>query len=320
MAPRKASTKTAIDPVTLAAAALKAIKTAADYYRVHNTTESETFKIAWSQLSNAEQNRIDSLVTDNEVDIHVVANELSACGSKIQLEAVKAEYGDVAVKIAWKLLPQVERDRIKTLCNNEHQSVEETPQPVTEESSVHKVEPQQTKRSLFDISQEMHSSSDELEVRLDSTDDPDEQIQLIELWLQQNAGVQSEMLERVNAYLWVIRKQKAQAEYRATEGKRLKELAEHSENLAKRLENQLLQFMDAHNLGKLETKDFKVSPRHASTEPLIVNEDFSIDQVPEEFIVVSKTINRKLTKEAIKAGQQLPFAVLGTKSRYLYIR
>lgn len=166
----------------------------------------------------------------------------------------------------------------------------------------------------------MHQAVDELEAKLDGIDAPDDQAQMIDLWLQESAGLQNEMNERVNAYLWVIRKQKHLAEYRNTEGKRLRELAEQSESLAKRLEKHLLQFMDSHNLGKLETKDFKVSSRHASQEPLIVDEDFPIDQVPEEFVLVSRAVNRKLVKEHIQAGNQLPFASLGIKSRYLYVR
>ncbi len=128
----------------------------------------------------------------------------------------------------------------------------------------------------------MHQSADELEAKLDATDDPNEQATLIELWLQESTRLRDEMNERVNSYLHVIKRQKALAEYRASKGKRLRKLAEQSENLAKRLEGQLLNFMDSHNLGKLETKDFKVSPRHASQEPVIVNEDFPIEQVPEE--------------------------------------
>jgi len=54
-----------------------------------------------------------------------IANELSACATKIQLESVKAEYGEVLSRQAWRLLPQHERDQIRLFCNEqeEHREV-----------------------------------------------------------------------------------------------------------------------------------------------------------------------------------------------------
>jgi len=332
MALRKTSKPETIDAVQVCTLAFKQVKCAADYNRIGTANTPETLTAAWNLLTELEQQRITDIVNNNaQPDPQALADELIACGSALELKRVKSEYGD-AVKEAWKLLPQSERDRIKTLCDNgQRQSTEETPQPVIEQPTSYQVEAppqpveptqptQPTKRSLYAISTDLYQAADELEAKLDTTDDPEEQATLIDLWLQASSGVQAEMLERVNAYLWVLRKQKQLAEYRMGEGKRLRELAEQSENLAKRLEEQLLNFMDAHSLGKLETKDFKVSPRHASSEPLVVDEAYPLNQVPEEFVVVSRAVNRKLAKEAIKAGQQLPFATLGTKTRYLYIR
>jgi len=309
MALRKTSKPDDIDPMKVCTLALKQVKCVADYNRIGTANSPETLTSAWSLLTELEQQRITDIVNNNaQPDPQALADELMACGTALELKRIKAEYGDVAVKTAWKLLSAAERERIKQL----YSESQPEPQPQSEPTK-------QPKRALYVISQDMHQSADELEAKLDGIDDQNKQASLINLWLQESAGLQDEMNERVNSYLWVIRKQKQLAEYRAVEGKRLRELAEQSENLAKRLEGQLLNFMDSHNLNKLETKDFKVSPRHASQEPLIVDEDFPLDQVPEEFVVVSRVVNRKLVKEAIKGGQQLPFATLGTKTRYLYI-
>lgn len=316
-----ARTQKKIDPVMFAAHALKQVKSKSDYCRIVAANKSTDIEAAWASLSPEDQERITNLCNNAPpTELNAIAQEIIACGTFIQLQAVKASHGEDVTRSAWKLISMDERRRLKALCDQGHQQQAMEPQPVTEQPALYQVSPQPPKRSLHEISLDMHQSSDDLEAKLDAIDDPDEQAQLIDLWLQQNAGTKDEMLERVNAYIWVIRKQKQMAEYRATEGKRLQKLAEQSENLAKRLEGHLLNFMDAHNLGKLETAHFKVSPRHASTEPLIVDESYPLAQVPDEFIVVSKTINRKLAKEAIKAGQQLPFATLGNKSRYLYIR
>jgi len=308
MASRKSTKPETINPTQVCTLALKQVKCAADYNRIGTANSPETLTSAWSLLAESEQQRITDIINNNiQPNPQALVDELIACESALELKRVKSEYGDL-VKQAWKLLSQPERERIKQLCS------ESQPEPQPQSEPI-----KQPKRALYVISQDLHQSTDELEAKLDDIDDPNEQATLINLWLQESAGLQGEMNERVNSYLWVIRQQKQRAEYRAAEGKRLRELAEQSEKLAKRLEGQLLNFMDSHNLSKLETKDFKVSPRHASQEPLLVDEDFPLDQVPDEFVVVSRVVNRKLVKEAIKGGQQLPFATLGTKTRYLYI-
>jgi len=57
-----------------------------------------------------------------------IANELSACATKIQLESVKAEYGEVLSRQAWRLLPQHERDQIRLFCNEQEEHRDEVVQ------------------------------------------------------------------------------------------------------------------------------------------------------------------------------------------------
>ena len=116
MAPRKT---TKIDPVAVTAAALRACKCAADYHTVEVSTERDVLQAAWGRLSETDQAILTIMVNTNEQpEPQVLALELAACGTLLQLQAIKANYGDVAVKGAWKLLPKDERDRLTYICKN----------------------------------------------------------------------------------------------------------------------------------------------------------------------------------------------------------
>jgi hypothetical protein len=130
MASRKTSTKNNfLDPISLCHGALKAVKVAADYHRLGNTTEPATLLAAWNKLSESEQQRIIQIVNCNaQPDTQGIANELSACATKIQLESVKAEYGEVLSRQAWRLLPQHERDQIRLFCNEQEEHRDEVVQ------------------------------------------------------------------------------------------------------------------------------------------------------------------------------------------------
>lgn len=149
MTTRKSSRTATLDPVKVCALALKQVKSASDYHRIGNANAPETLTAAWEHLTSEDQTRIINIVnSDTPADPQSIADELAACGTKIQLEAVKAHYGELAVKQAWKLLSSVERDRIKSLCDNA-EKVEVS--PVTENPTLYKVEPapsKLTKRNL----------------------------------------------------------------------------------------------------------------------------------------------------------------------------
>lgn len=317
MATRKTSTKTAtIDPVALTTAALKAIKTADDYYRVHNTTESDVFKTAWDSLTNTEQNRIDVLILDNEVDIHLISNKLSACSSKIQLEAVKAEYGELAVRTAWKLLSQQERDRIKALCNNEHQSVEETPQPVTETPTIYNVDSptQHPRRSLFNISEDL----ERLNELLDEVGDDTQQQELIQQWFEQ---LGEERDKKLDGYAALITEMTARAAVRKAEGQRLNELAASDESRARLLKDRLKVFFETHNLKTVETSRYKLQiQRNGGKAPLILDESVPANRLPEQFQRVSINPDTVEIREALERGEHLNFAALGERGTSLRIK
>ena len=186
MASRKTSTASSIDSIAVIAIALKRVKTKAEYNRVAAVNTQADLEVAWARLSAEDQKRIHELCSEiPEPGLQVIALALSSCGTLLlELQAVKAEHGSDVNKQSWKLPPSAERDRLTNICKNEPQ-----PQPVEE--------PKPAKRSLYAISHDIcDQSADELEAKLDATDDPEEQATLIELWLQESAGLRDEMNER----------------------------------------------------------------------------------------------------------------------------
>jgi len=174
-----------LDPISLCHGALKAVKVAADYHRLGNTTEPATLLAAWNKLSESEQQRIIQIVNCNAQPDTGIANELSACATKIQLESVKAEYGEVLSRQAWRLLHN-ERDQIRLFCNEQEEHRDEVVQAQIGDfkgngqeegqrqrvrNPLYKAEPQpqsrsaiQPKRTLFNISEDLERLNDLLRV------------------------------------------------------------------------------------------------------------------------------------------------------------
>lgn len=116
MTTRKTAT---LDPTKICTLALRQVKSASDYHQIGNTNPNEILTAAWNTLSEADQQRITNIINnDVPTNPQLIADELAASGSKIQLEAVKAHYGELLIKQAWRLLSTRERTRIKALCDN----------------------------------------------------------------------------------------------------------------------------------------------------------------------------------------------------------
>lgn len=301
--PRK-TTKTSIDPISLAHAALKNVKTAADYNRISNTTEPQVLTEAWNTLAESEQQRITQIVnTETQPSPQAIALELAACETLIQLQAVKAHYGETLIKSAWKLLLQKERDRLKEICQPQTQA-KPTEKPATT---------QQTKRTLFNISDDL----EKLNELLDEASDDEEQQELIAQWLEQ---LGEERDRKLDSYAALIAEMQARAEVRKAEAKRMLELAASDENRAKLLKDRLKCFFEKHQLKIMETARYKLSVAKNSTRPLIINPDIAIAQLPEEYKKVSVELDTAAVREALKQGVSLSFATLGEAGSHIRIK
>lgn len=315
--PRK-STKTNIDPISLCCAALNAVKVAADYNRISCFTEPEVLTQAWNRLGESEQQRITQIVNaDNHLDPQVIAAELLACETVIELLAVKSQYGEPLVKAAWKLLSAEERDRLKAICqpltHSKPKADVETPLEEEQQQEFQQVEPQKPKRTLFNISDDL----EKLNELLDEIGDDTQQQELIQEWFEQ---LGEERDRKLDAYAALIAEMQTRAEVRKAEAKRMLELATSDESRAKILKDKLKWFFEKHQLKTLETARYKLSVAKNSTRPLIVNPNAAIAQLPEEYKKVSVELDTAAVREALKQGVELSFAHLGEAGTHIRIR
>lgn len=247
-----------------------------------------------------------------------------ACGTLIQLQAIKASYGDVAVKGAWKLLPKDERDRLTAICQN--QPKEEVP-PVTEQpdgaytqqlteqwSQEQELLQPQPKRTLFSISDDLQHLND----LLDEVGDDSQQQELIAQWFE---TLGEERDRKLDGYAALISEMTARAEVRKAEGRRLMELAATDENRAKLLKERLKSFFQLHDLKTINTDRYRLSlAKNGGKAPLILDDSIPVTQLPERFQKVSIDADTTAIREALDAGESLEWARLGERGTSLRIK
>lgn len=328
MAPRKTATKTAtLDPVKVCSLALKQVKSASDYHQIGVANSPETLTAAWEYLAQEDQTRIINIVNnDTPADPKTIASELMACGTLIQLQAIKVSYGDIAVKTAWKLLPQDERDRIKSLCDN---GQKEEVQPVTEQSESagaytqdlteqwsqqqEQLQPQH-KRTLFGISEDLQQLND----LLDKVGDDSQQQELINQWFE---TLGEERDRKLDGYAALISEMQARADVRKAEAKRMQDLAAVDEYRARLLKERLKHFFQLHDLKTVDTARYRLSlAKNGGKQPLILDDSIPVTQLPEQFQKVSIDADTAKIREALEAGESLPFAHLAERGTSLRIK
>ncbi len=293
MATRKT---TKIDPVAVTAAALRACKCAADYHTVEGATDSDTMNEAWATLNGIERTRLTEIINKAvKPKPQDIADELAACGTLIQLQAIKSAYGDVAVRTAWKLLSKPERDRLTAICQSQPQ---EEVQPVTE----------QPKRTLFSISDDLQHLND----LLDEVGDDAQQQELIAQWFE---TLGEERDRKLDGYAALISEMQTRADVRKAEARRMQELASTDENRARLLKDRLKWFFETHNITKVETSRYKLQlQRNGGKAPLILDESVPVTQLPEQFQKISVDADTAAIREVLERGEHLNFAHLGERS------
>lgn len=312
MAPHTTSKKAVtIDPVKVCVLALKQIKSSGDYHQIGSVNPAEVLATAWGQLTAQEQQKITGIVnTDTPTDAKTIADELMACGTRIELKSVKGHYGELMIKQAWKLLPQDERDHLTSICKNE---ITEDLQPVTEEPAVYKLETQ-PRRSLFNISDDLERLND----LLDEVGDDSQQQQLINDWL---VTLGDERDQKLDNYSAMIVEMTTRAAARKAEAQRLMELAATDENRAKLLRDRLKCFFQLHDLKTVDTARYRLSlAKNGGKPPLVLDESVPAAKLPEQFQRVSIDSDTTAIREALERGEHLNFAHLGERGTNLKIK
>lgn len=105
---------------------------------------------------------------------------------------------------------------------------------------------------------------------------------------------------KVNAIAGFLRETELTAENAEIESKRLSEIAKFYTHRAERIRQSMKYAMEAHGIEKIETDKFRVSFR--KSESVEVDD---VEQLPEQFVVIKKSADKKAIKEALKSGDTL---------------
>lgn len=326
MVTRKLSAKpNQIDSTKVCTLALKQVKCAADYHQIGSVNSTEVLTAAWEQLTTDEQERIADLINSKvQPDPQVLADELMACGTALELKWIKAEYGDVAVKAAWKLLPQSERDRIKAICEGEPQPTQE-PQPEsvveTPEASC-QVErtPQSSTRkpTLIELSADLK----QLDSLLD-TIDADIPVNLqtaVDELLAQREATHEVLLEKLDNYCGLIQSRLMWAAARKAEADRLAKLAESDIKAVEFLKGRLKTHLEVTEQQKLRTKRFNIALCANGGKAPLRFDNTPPEQMPERFKRLIVEPDKEALRTALEAGEELIFADLAERESHLRIK
>lgn len=151
---------------------------------------------------------------------------------------------------------------------------------------------------------------------------PDEQAAEIHHWFTELLEAKEDERDRkIDNYCALIAETEARAAARKLEAKRIADRARKDENRAKHLKAKLQNFFECHELTSLETGRYQVRlSKNGGKLPVILEEAYSVLDLDEEFVQVSKSPNLGAIREALEAGQELDFAHLGERGKCLRIK
>ena len=323
MATRISTKHNHIDPVKVCILALKHIKCAADYHRIGNANSTEIMTAAWGQLHLDEQQRLTKLInSDTQLDPQILVDELTACGVALELKRIKAEYGEIAVKAAWKLLPQFERDRIKAICESEPDQTQALqPEPIIENPEAHQFQqpkPSTRKPTLIELSAELEQINSLLET-IEGDIPVDLQTSVDELLAQRESTTEA-LIEKLDNYCALIQSRLMWASARKAEADRLAKLAESDIKAVEFLKGRLQTYLEATNQQKLRTKRFNISVcANGGTTPLRFDNTLP-EQMPERFKRVMVEPDTDAIRAALEAGEKLSFAFFKERESHVRIK
>lgn len=114
---------------------------------------------------------------------------------------------------------------------------------------------------------------------------------------------------KVNAIVGFLRETELTAESAEVEAKRLAEIAKFYKNRSERIKQSVQWAMEAHGVEKIETDMFRLSFRRSE-----VIEVDDVEKLPEQFVVIKKSADKKAIKEAMKGGETLEGARIVVKN------
>lgn len=126
--------------------------------------------------------------------------------------------------------------------------------------------------------------------------------------------------DKVDAIAAVIRENEEMGKSRKANAARILGLAKQNESTVARLKDYLLFNMEQLGKTKVETEQGVAMVVNNSVAPVIYEENFDADGLPERFLKVSVSVDAKAVSEALRGGENLPFARLGERGKHVRLR
>ena len=174
-------------------------------------------------------------------------------------------------------------------------------------------------KTLLDISDDLVA----LQQTLESLEDaPEEQAAEVAAWFAAlDQATREERDRKLDNYCALIAELEARATARKAEAKRLGDRARVDENKAKSLKLRLHEFFECHQLKTVETVRYRLTlATNGGQLPIVLDENYSVTQMPEPFVQLSRSPDMEAIRRALQAGETLEFARLGERGKAIRIK
>jgi hypothetical protein len=132
---------------------------------------------------------------------------------------------------------------------------------------------------------------------------------------------QTQYYKRLDSYFGLIKVKQYLSKFRDEEAKRLKELSRTDANVAKKLQKRMLVEMEILGITKIETDRYKASiSNNGGALPLDIDENITVDQIPQEYLIVRYDLNTDKIRSDLEDGKLLSFARLKPRGKHLRIK
>ena len=143
----------------------------------------------------------------------------------------------------------------------------------------------------------------------------------MEAALAEYDAAEGDLADKIDAYVCLIRDVEAREAARMEEARRLANRAKVDAAKIERLKNRIAQVYERLGLKSLETQHGRVTLAMVGGKlPLVLRDSAPTpDQLPEEFVRVSRQYDKDAIRGALEAGSEISWAYLGERSRYVKI-
>ena len=157
-----------------------------------------------------------------------------------------------------------------------------------------------------------------LEDLLDEQAEADEaDADVVARWLDE---IEGEFEDKVDRTVSVVRALEARRDVRKREADRLAQLARYDDHAAARIKQRVLELLDVAGRKWVVTTHYSVTAATAGGKQPLLVDDVDLNALPPEFVRVRAELDQTAVRTLLESGEDISFARLGERGRYLKIR